>query len=110
MRCTVEDQFAHRFSGCGRVEHAPDTVASGHIGTINTRNRTDEWKPIFGNRSEARLPCFDRRRGKRWRNIPTHGFEPRVGTLVGCNVGGIDWHRPSARDRTDVRRAVCARK
>ena len=110
MRCTVEDQFAHRLAGCGRVEHAPDTVASRHIGTINTRNRTDEWKPIFGDRSEARLPCFDRRRRKRRRNIPTQSFEPRVRALVRCNVGGIDWHRPSTRDRTHVRGAICARK
>ena len=110
MCCTVDDQFAHRLAGCGRVEHAPDTVASRHIGTINTRNRTDERKAILGDRSEARLPRFDRRRGKRRRNIPTQRFEPRVRTLVRCNIGGIDWHRPSSRDRTHLRRAISARK
>ena len=31
---TVEDQFTHRLAGRGRVEHAPDTVAGGHIGAV----------------------------------------------------------------------------
>jgi hypothetical protein len=29
-RPTVQDQFAHRLAGRGRVEHAPDTVTGSH--------------------------------------------------------------------------------
>jgi hypothetical protein len=56
---TIEDQFAHRLAGCGRVEHAPDTVAGCHLGTVNTRHGTDQRKAVFGDRPEARLPCFE---------------------------------------------------
>src|SRR5262249_21731781 len=63
-RRTVHDQFAHRLAGRGRVEHAPDIVAGRHVGTVNTRHGTDKGKAVFGDRPEARLPRFDRRRGE----------------------------------------------
>src|SRR5207247_9082331 len=91
---TIEDQFAHRLAGCGRVEHAPDTVAGRHVGILNTRHGTDERKAVFGDRPEARLPRFYRRRGERRRDIPTQRFEPRVRTLVSCNIGRIDRQWP----------------
>jgi hypothetical protein len=81
-RCTVKDQFAHRLAGRGRVEHAPDTGPSRHVGTVNTQHGADEGKAVLSDRPEARLPCFDRRRGERWRDIPTQRFEPRVRTLI----------------------------
>ena len=46
-RRTVKDQFAHRLAGRGRVEHAPDTVAGRHVGTVNTRHGADEGKAVF---------------------------------------------------------------
>jgi hypothetical protein len=54
MRRTVEDQFAHRLAGRGRVEHAPDTMAGRHVGTVNTRHGADQRKAVLDDRSEAR--------------------------------------------------------
>jgi hypothetical protein len=46
-------------------------VAGRHVGTVNTRHGADEGKAVFGDRPEARLPRFDRRRSERRRDIPT---------------------------------------
>jgi hypothetical protein len=97
-RRTVQDQFAHRLAGRGRVEHAPDTVAGRNEGAVNARHGADEGKAVFRDRPEARLPRFDRRRGERRRDLPTQRFEPRVRTLISCNVGRIDRQRPDGRD------------
>ena len=75
MGRVVEDQLGHRLAGGRRVEHAPDTVAGRHEGTVNTRHGADERKAVFRDRPEARLPRFDRRRGERRRDIPTQRFE-----------------------------------
>ena len=36
-----------------------------NVGTVNTWHGADEGKAVFGDRPEARLPRFDRRRGER---------------------------------------------
>jgi len=64
-----------------------------------TRHGADERKAVLGDRPEARLPRFDRRRGERRRDIPTQPFEPCVRSLIRCNIGRIDRHRPGGRDR-----------
>jgi hypothetical protein len=109
-RRTVKDQFAHCLAGRGRVEHAPDTVAGRHEGTVNTWHGAYKGKAVFGDRPEARLPRFDRRRGERRRDIPTKCFEPGVRTRISCNVGRIDRQRPNGRDRTHPRGAIGPRK
>ena len=109
-RRAVQDQFAHCLAGRRRVEHAPHTVASRHVRTVNTRDGADEGKPVFADGPEARLPRFDRRRGEHWRDIPTQRFEPRVRTLINRNIGRIDRQRPGARDRTHPRFAIGSRK
>jgi hypothetical protein len=58
-RRTVKDQFAHCLAGRGRVEHAPDTVAGRHEGTVNTRHGADDGKAVLRDRPEARLPSSD---------------------------------------------------
>jgi hypothetical protein len=95
-RRTIQDQFAHGLTGRGRVEHAPHTVASRHVRTVNTRDGADEGKTVFADGPKARLPRFDRRRCEHWRDIPTQRFEPRVRTLISRNIGRIDRQRPSA--------------
>ena len=109
-RPSVEDQFAHRLAGRGRVEHAPDTVAGRHVGAVNTRHGADKGKAIFGDRPEARLPRFDGRRGECRRDIPAQRFEPHVRTLISHNIVRIERQRPNGRDRTNPRRAIRARK
>ena len=109
-RRAIEDQFAHRLSGRGRVEHAPDAVAGRHVGTLHTRHAADQRQAILGDRPKARLSRLDRRRGERRRDVPAHRLEPRVRTLVRRDVGGIDGHRPGARDRAHPGRAIGARK
>src|SRR5262245_30773063 len=109
-RRTVHNQFAHRLAGRGRVEHAPNTVACRHVGMVNTWHGADKGKAIFGDRPEARLPRFDRRGGESWRDISTQRFEPRVRTLISCNIIRIERQRPDGRDRTHPRGAIGARK
>jgi hypothetical protein len=101
-RRTVQDQFAHRLAGRGRVEHAPDTVSGRNEDTVNARHGADEGKAVFGDRPEARLPGFDRRRGKRRRYVPTQRFEPRVRALISGNIGRIGRQRPNGRGRTPL--------
>jgi hypothetical protein len=94
---TVQDKFAHGpAAGRGRVEHASHNVAGRHVCTVNTRDGADQGKAVFADWPEARLSRFDRGRGEHWRNIPTQRFEPRVRTLISCNIGGVDRQRPSA--------------
>jgi hypothetical protein len=81
-RRTVQDQFAHRLTGRGSVEHAPNAVAGRHVGTVNARDSANEGKTIFADGPETRLPRFDGRRREHWRNLPTQRFEPRVRTLT----------------------------
>ena len=98
-RRTVQDQFAHRLAGRGRVEHAPDTVSGRNEDTVNARHGADEGKAVFGDRPEARLPRFDRRRGKRRRYVPTQRFEPRVRALISaaCRKGVLPPGVPAGR-------------
>ena len=85
-------------------------MAGRHVGAINTRHGADNGKAIFGDRPEARLPRFDRRRGKGRRDISTQRFEPHVRTLISRNIVRIERQRPNGRDRTHPRRAIRARK
>ena len=81
-RRTVEDQFAHRLAGRGRVEHAPDTVAGRHISTLNTWQCADERQAVLSDWPETRLPRFDWRGGKCRRDVPAQRFDSRVRTLL----------------------------
>src|SRR5262245_24640865 len=92
-RRAIEDQFAHRLAGRGRVEHAPDAVAGRYVDAINTKQGADERQAVFSDWPETRLPRFDRRGGERGRDVPAQRFDARVRTVVRCNVGRIDGQR-----------------
>src|SRR5215475_13928204 len=92
-RRAVEDQFAHRLAGRGRVEHAPDTVAGRHVDAVNTRQSANERQAVRSDWPETRLARLDRRGGERGRDVPAQRFDARVRTLVRCNVGRIDGQR-----------------
>src|SRR5262249_49124993 len=76
-RRTVEDQFAHRLAGRGRVEHAPDTVAGRYVDAVNTRQSANERQAVRSDWPETRLPRFDRRGGERGRDVPAQRFDAR---------------------------------